>query len=137
MLVLLAVVASRRTDAGWAAIDSTRAAEFGGRQDAVAAALGVTQQAVSQLLLTVMWAEELAVRPLLARTLAAAQIPPPEPAVEAEPEDRHYGPATSRYLDQVSQCQRRPTVVRWRRHVRARKSLPKCPCRRPSVCGFA
>lgn len=70
VLVLLGAVAARRTPAGWAAVDEARAADGG--QDAVARALGVTQQAVSQRLRTALWAEEQAVRPVAARLLTHA-----------------------------------------------------------------
>lgn len=70
VLTLLAAVLERRTPAGWDAVDAVRA---GDGQDAVARALGVTQQAVSQRLRAALWAEEQAVRPAAARLLTAAQ----------------------------------------------------------------
>lgn len=77
VLVLLGAVAARRTPAGWAAVDALRTvADARGAdrtgQDAVASALGVTQQAVSQRLRTAMWAEEAAARPAAARLLTRA-----------------------------------------------------------------
>ncbi|MBF0687592.1 MAG: hypothetical protein IR158_07465 [Cellulomonas sp.] len=71
VLVLIGAVASRRTAAGWDAIDAAHAADDAG-QDVVARTLGVSQQAVSQRLLTAMWAEELAARPAAARLLTRA-----------------------------------------------------------------
>lgn len=71
VLVLLGSVAARRTPAGWDAVDAVRAAGEAG-QDAVARALGVTQQAVSKRLRTAMWAEEAAVRPVVAHLLTRA-----------------------------------------------------------------
>ncbi|MBO0900364.1 hypothetical protein J1G43_10355 [Cellulomonas sp. zg-ZUI22] len=96
VLVLLGALTVRRTPAGWAAVDALRAggAPVGGAtahaagsrpasprpvgrdeppaQDVVAAALGVTQQAVSQRLRTALWAEEVAARPAAARLLTRA-----------------------------------------------------------------
>ncbi|MDQ0427060.1 hypothetical protein [Cellulomonas iranensis] len=71
VLVLLGSVAARRTPAGWDAVDALRAAGEAG-QDAVAQALGVTQQAVSKRLRTAMWAEEVAARPAVAHLLTRA-----------------------------------------------------------------
>jgi hypothetical protein len=71
VLVLLGSVAARRTPAGWDAVDALRAAGEAG-QDAVAQALGVTQQAVSKRLRTAMWAEEAAARPAVAHLLTRA-----------------------------------------------------------------
>lgn len=71
VLVLLGSLTARRTEAGWAAVDAAHRARDAG-QDAVARALGVTQQAVSQRLQTAMWAEEVAARPAAARLLTRA-----------------------------------------------------------------
>lgn len=68
VLTLLGSVIARRSAAGWAVIDAL-AERAGDRQEDVAAALGITQQAVSQRLRTAMWAEELAARPVAARLL--------------------------------------------------------------------
>ncbi|MHA3947729.1 hypothetical protein [Cellulomonas bogoriensis] len=72
VLTLLATVISRRTPAGWAVIDELHRVDVPTTQDAVAGRLGITQQAVSQRLRAAAWAEELAVRPTLARLLDAA-----------------------------------------------------------------
>lgn len=69
VLALLGAVISRRSPAGWAVVDTLGRFGAGARQDEVAAALGVTQQAVSQRLRTAMWAEEVAARPVAARLL--------------------------------------------------------------------
>lgn len=69
VLVLLATLVERRTDAGWQAVDAARSADG---QDAVARALGISQQAVSQRLATAMWAQEQAARPAAARLLTRA-----------------------------------------------------------------
>lgn len=71
VLVLLGVLADRRTEAGWQAVDAVRSATDGG-QETVARALGVSQQAVSQRLRSALWAEEAAVRPAAARLLTRA-----------------------------------------------------------------
>jgi hypothetical protein len=71
VLTLLGAVLARRTPAGWRAVDESGPA--GDRnQDAVAARLGITQQAVSERLRTALRAEEVAVRPAAARLLTAA-----------------------------------------------------------------
>ena len=70
VLTLLGAVLARRTPAGWAAIDETRRSSGG--QEAVAARLGISQQAVSERLRTALWAEELAARPAAARLLTLA-----------------------------------------------------------------
>lgn len=62
---LLAAVARRRTDAGWAAIDAAR----GRTQREAAKDLGISAQAVSQRLRTALWDEEIGVRPVAARLL--------------------------------------------------------------------
>ena len=71
LLTLVGAVLARRTPAGWRAVDESRLAGDGG-QVAVAARLGITQQAVSERLRTALWAEEMAVRPAAARLLTAA-----------------------------------------------------------------
>ena len=64
--------AERFTLSGWwEAVEALLAGGVGG-QDAVARALGVTQQAVSKRLRAAMWAEEAAARPALARLLTRA-----------------------------------------------------------------
>lgn len=73
VLTLLGSIIVRRTDAGWAVIDAFAALGASATQLAVAAHLGITQQAVSQRLRTAMWAEELAVRPLAARLLVEGE----------------------------------------------------------------
>ncbi|CAL8977516.1 hypothetical protein CELL_02587 [Cellulomonas sp. T2.31MG-18] len=82
VLTLLASVLARRSAAGWAAVDAARAAlgrtgADGPVQQLAAERLGVSQQAVSQRLRAAHWAEEQAVRPVLARLLAAAGLPEP------------------------------------------------------------
>jgi hypothetical protein len=72
VLTLLGSIVTRRTEAGWAVIDAF-ASTSQPTQDAVAARLGITQQAVSQRLRTAMWAEELAVRPVAARLLVEGE----------------------------------------------------------------
>lgn len=71
VLQLLAAVASRRTAAGWAAIDATA----GRTQREAAGDLGISAQAVSQRLRTALWDEEVAVRPVAARLLEDAATP--------------------------------------------------------------
>lgn len=73
VLTLLGSIVTRRTDAGWAVIDAIGDLGPETTQDATAARLGITQQAVSQRLRTAMWAEELAVRPVAARLLAEGE----------------------------------------------------------------
>lgn len=70
VLTLLASVRARRTQAGWAVVDAVGVDGVGATQEDVARHLGVTQQAVSQRLRTAMWAEEVAVRPVVVRLLA-------------------------------------------------------------------
>ncbi len=69
LVVLLAALRSRRTDAGWAVIDAMRAGRGTARQEQLATRLGITQQAVSQRLRTALWSEEQAALPLAARLL--------------------------------------------------------------------
>jgi len=71
VLVLVAAVASRRSEAGWAVADAMSADDL--RQEDLADRMGVSQQAVSQRLRTALWAEERAARPAAARLLAWAQ----------------------------------------------------------------
>jgi hypothetical protein len=73
LLRLTGAVSARRSAAGWEAID-TLARHEGTQapQRATAAALGVSEQAVSQRLRAASWSEELAARPLAARLLRAA-----------------------------------------------------------------
>ncbi|GAA1736418.1 hypothetical protein GCM10009809_34540 [Isoptericola hypogeus] len=88
LLQLLGAVVARRSDAGWEAVD-TLVAHEGARapQRATAAALGVSEQAVSQRLRAAQWAEEAAVRPLAARLLRAGARDDVEPAERADGED--------------------------------------------------
>lgn len=74
VLTLIAVVAARRTPGGWAVVDAMSAARPA-RQDDVAAALGITQQAVSQRLRAAMYYEEVDARPAAARLLSLAARP--------------------------------------------------------------
>ena len=67
---MLAVLIHRRTDAGWAVVDTVTALGAGATQEDVADRLGISQQAVSQRLRTALWNEEQAVRPVVARLLA-------------------------------------------------------------------
>jgi hypothetical protein len=69
VLQLLAAVAGRRTEAGWAAIDAVD----GRTQREAAKDLGISAQAVSQRLRTALWDEEAAVRPVVARLLEQAE----------------------------------------------------------------
>ena len=71
VLTLLGAVLARRTPAGWRAVDESARTDHRS-QDAVAARLGITQQAVSERLRTALWTEEVAVRPAAARLLTAA-----------------------------------------------------------------
>ncbi|MCG2802023.1 MAG: hypothetical protein L6311_08010 [Cellulomonas sp.] len=70
LLLLLAAVRARRSPQGWAAVDAMVDA---GSQDAAAAALGISQQAVSKRLAAACWVEENSARPALTRLLDAAQ----------------------------------------------------------------
>ena len=72
LLVLIATLRGRRTDAGWVVVDEMRAGGTSARQEALAARLGISQQAVSQRLRTALWSEEQAVLPLAARLLDEA-----------------------------------------------------------------
>lgn len=69
VLVLLGSVVSRRTAAGWSVVDRLVAADASARQEDVAAALGISQQAVSARLRAALWFEEVAARPAAARLL--------------------------------------------------------------------
>jgi len=71
VLVLVAAVAARRSEAGWVVADAMAAGEV--RQEVVASSLGVSQQAVSQRLRTALWAEEQGARRAAARLLALAE----------------------------------------------------------------
>ncbi|GIG35107.1 hypothetical protein [Cellulomonas pakistanensis] len=74
VLVLLGAVVARRTAAGWSVVDRVAPGrgEPGARQEDVAAALGISQQAVSARLRAALWAEEVAARPAAARLLRLA-----------------------------------------------------------------
>jgi len=73
VLTLLGGVLARRSPAGWAVVDALGTLGREATQDAVAAHLGVTQQAVSQRLRAAMWAEEVAARPVAARLLTEGE----------------------------------------------------------------
>ncbi len=73
VLTLLGAVLARRSPAGWAVVDALGTLGQEATQDAVAAHLGVTQQAVSQRLRAAMWAEEVAARPVAARLLTEGE----------------------------------------------------------------
>ncbi len=70
VLTLLGSVLTRRSQAGWAVVDTMGELGAGSTQEDVAMRLGITQQAVSQRLRAAMWAEEVAARPVAARLLA-------------------------------------------------------------------
>ena len=72
LVVLLAALRNRRTDAGWVVVDALRAEGTSARQEQLAERLGISQQAVSQRLRTAMWSEEQAALPLAARLLDRA-----------------------------------------------------------------
>ncbi|HUX71565.1 MAG TPA: hypothetical protein VMV41_13695 [Cellulomonadaceae bacterium] len=72
LVVLLAALRSRRTEAGWVAVDAIRAEGTPARQEQLAARLGISQQAVSQRLRTALWSEEQAALPLAVRLLDQA-----------------------------------------------------------------
>lgn len=74
VLTLLGAVVARRTAAGWSVADRMTAEPGGAapRQEDVAAALGISQQAVSERLRTALWFEEVAARPAAARLLRLA-----------------------------------------------------------------
>lgn len=69
VLTLVGTIITRRTDAGWAVVDSHTELGDEATQAAVAERLGISQQAVSQRLRTAMWHEEAAVRPVIAHLL--------------------------------------------------------------------
>lgn len=80
VLILLGGVLTRRSPAGWAAVDAAqdvlrRTGQEGPVQQLAAERLGISQQAVSQRLRAAQWPEERAVRPTVARLLAAAGAP--------------------------------------------------------------
>jgi hypothetical protein len=87
VLALLGAVVARRTPAGWSVVDRMATPAGGGapRQEDVAAALGISQQAVSERLRTALWAEEVAARPAAARLLRLAAGPGHDGSVD-EPE---------------------------------------------------
>ncbi|MFE6970289.1 hypothetical protein [Isoptericola sp. NPDC057653] len=86
LLHLLGAVVARRSAAGWEAVDTLVAQRGPAPQRASAAALGVSEQAVSQRLRAALWAEDQAARPLAARLLRAAGADP------ADDEDASGGP---------------------------------------------
>ncbi|RMI13094.1 hypothetical protein [Cellulomonas triticagri] len=67
VLALLGAVVARRTAAGWSVVDLVAAGTT--RQGDLAAALGISQQAVSARLGAALWDEEVAARPAAARLL--------------------------------------------------------------------
>ncbi|UJP38945.1 hypothetical protein [Cellulomonas palmilytica] len=73
VLTLVAATAARRTTAGWEAVDAVDAAGPDARQEDVASAMGITQQAVSQRLRTALYDEARAASGAAARLLLAAQ----------------------------------------------------------------
>jgi hypothetical protein len=92
VLTLLGSVVARRTAAGWAVVDRVaRAADEGAaaaRQEDVAAALGISQQAVSARLRAALWAEEVAARPAAARLLRLAGGPGHDGSADDDREGR-------------------------------------------------
>lgn len=81
LLALLAALISRRTAAGWEAIDL---AESGLTFAAAAERLDVTRQAVGQRLAVALWQQEKDIHPLAARLLEEAELDP-EPATDGDP----------------------------------------------------
>lgn len=69
LLQLLAALIQRRTPQGWEVVDLLAA---GHTQREIAAALGISNQAVSQRVRVSLWSEESRARPLAARLLARA-----------------------------------------------------------------
>lgn len=74
VLTLLGSVVARRSAAGWSVVDLLPGVpgREGSRQEDVAVALGISQQAVSARLRAALWAEEVAARPAAARLLRLA-----------------------------------------------------------------
>ena len=72
LVVLLAALRGRRTEAGWVVVDAMRGEVASTRQEHLAARLGISQQAVSQRLRTALWSEEQTALPLAARLLDQA-----------------------------------------------------------------
>lgn len=72
VLALLGAIAARRTPEGRAVVELVRRSATPVRQEDLALALGISQQAVSMRLRTAMWAEETAARPAAARLLGLA-----------------------------------------------------------------
>lgn len=70
VMAVLADAARRRTGPGWDVVDALRG---GATQDAAAAALGVTRQAVSQRALAAGWRHEQGLVPLAGQLLLTAQ----------------------------------------------------------------
>ncbi len=73
VLTLVAATAARRSAAGWEAIDALEAAGPDVRQEDVAAAMGVSQQAVSQRLRTALYDESRTAARAAAHLLVSAQ----------------------------------------------------------------
>lgn len=74
LLRLLGAIRAKRTSAGWEITDTLASLAAEGKpaaQKDAAAALGISEQAVSQRLHTAIWHEEQAVLPLAVRLLAA------------------------------------------------------------------
>lgn len=86
VLTLLGSVVARRTEPGWAVVDrlTGSAGTAGARQEDLAAALGISQQAVSARLRSALWFEEVAARPAAARLLSLAA----GPRHDGQPDDR-------------------------------------------------
>ncbi|MFD6178794.1 MULTISPECIES: hypothetical protein [unclassified Isoptericola] len=97
LLHLLGAVVARRSAAGWEAVDTLLAQRGPAPQRASAAALGVSEQAVSQRLRAALWAEDEAARPLAARLLRAAGADPADGGGEDGGPDE--GPAQDTALD--------------------------------------
>ncbi len=73
VLTLVAAIAVRRSAAGWEAVDALEAAGPDARQEDVAAAMGITQQAVSQRLRTALYDESRTAARAGAHLLVSAQ----------------------------------------------------------------
>lgn len=88
VLVLLGTIAARRTPEGRAVVDLVRRTAEPPRQQDLADALGITQQAVSMRLRTALWAEEVAARPAAARLLRLASRPGHDGSADDDREGR-------------------------------------------------
>jgi hypothetical protein len=90
VLTLLGSVVARRSAAGWSVVDRL-ARDPAPRQEDVAGALGISQQAVSARLRAALWAEEVAARPAAARLLRLAGGAPDD---DGGPGDHRAGTGT-------------------------------------------